>query len=235
MGGTAIDNKKNAVSHGAGHRQRLRNRFLKGGLDSVADYEVLEMLLFTAIPRRDVKPLAKQLIQAFGSLGGVLTADVTALRKMDGLGDAAIGAIKTVQAAAVLLAKSEMMDRPVVSNWKALLDYVRTRLVHEKREQFRVLFLDRKNTILADEKLGEGTVDHTPVYPREIVRRALELHASALILVHNHPSGDPSPSKADIAMTREVAEACKKLDIMVHDHVIVGRYGHTSFKSKGLL
>ncbi|WP_374763768.1 RadC family protein [Yunchengibacter salinarum] len=224
-----------AARHASGHRQRLRDRFLKAGPDGLADYELLELLLFMAIPRRDVKPLAKDLIARFGSYGEVLAAEVAELRGVDGLGDTAIAAIKAVEASVIHLTRESVVDRPVISSWDALLDYVRAAMARGRRERFRVLFLDRKNVMIADEVQGEGTIDHTPVYPREVVKRALELGASAVILVHNHPSGDPSPSKGDIAMTRELVDACKRLDIRVHDHLVVGRKGHRSFKSMGLL
>ncbi|WP_308910562.1 RadC family protein [Pseudokordiimonas caeni] len=220
--------------HTAGHRQRLRERFLKAGPDGVADYELLELLLFLAIPRRDVKPMAKGLITRFGSLGRLLAADAGALRAA-GLSDAMAATLLTVKAAALHMAKEQVTARPVLSNWQALLDYLRLDMADDTRERFRVLFLDRKNVLVADEVQGEGTVDQTPVYPREVVRRALELGASALILVHNHPSGDTTPSRADIAMTKEVSDACSKLGIAVHDHLIIGLKGHTSFKSEGLI
>lgn len=222
------------TNHAAGHRQRLRERFLKAGADGVADYELLELLLYLAIPRRDVKPMAKDLIARFGSLGALLAADPGTL-KAAGLSEAVAATLLTVRAAALHMAKEGVENRPVLSNWQALLDYVRLGMAHDTRERFRVLFLDRKNVLIADEIQGEGTIDHTPVYPREVVRRALELGASAVILVHNHPSGDTKPSREDIAMTKEVADACLKLDIRVHDHLIVGKRGHASFKSLGLL
>ena len=229
------DPYKMEKKHAAGHRARLRERFLKAGVDGIADYELVELLLFMAIPRRDVKPLAKDLLEKFGDLGSFLSAEPEALRSIGGLGDTAIAAIKAVQVAAIALSKEQVLNKTVLSNWKALLDYCRSQMAYLKREQFRVLFLDRKNVLITDEVQAEGTVDHTPVYPREILKRALELGASAVILVHNHPSGDPSPSKGDIAMTKEIVDACSKLDISVHDHIIVGKHGHTSFKSRGLL
>ncbi len=221
--------------HASGHRERLRDKFLSGSPESFADYELLELLLFMAIPRRDVKPLAKDLIAEFGSYAAVLSADVRRLRAYKGLSDAAVAAIKSVQASAIYLARAEVADKPVVSGWQALIDYVRTGMAHQQREQFRVIFLNRKNKIITDEVLGEGTVDHAPVYPRELVKRCLELSATAIILVHNHPSGDPKPSKGDIAMTKELIKACSNLDINVHDHIVVGKYGHCSFKNMGLL
>ncbi|RMB04864.1 DNA repair protein RadC [Eilatimonas milleporae] len=224
-----------AVPHHKGHRARLRQRFLQAGPDSLADYELLELVLFLAIPRRDVKPLAKDLLTRFGSLAGVLGADIPALSAVDGLSETAAVALKTVHAAAVRVTREAVSDAPVLSGWQALNDYVRTALAHEKREQFRVLFLDRKNRLIVDEAMATGTIDRVAVYPREVVRRALELDASAVILVHNHPSGDPRPSKGDIAMTRMVSDACDKLDITVHDHLVVGRSGNASFKTLGLL
>ena len=219
----------------AGHRARLRSRFLQGGADALPDYELLELLLFQALPRRDTKPLAKALLRRFGSFAETISAEPAALREVDGVGEAVVVALKTVQAAGVRLGREQVMNRPVINNWKVLIDYCRAAMGYEKTERFRILFLDRKNILIADEVQQRGTVDHTPVYPREVVKRALELGASALILVHNHPSGDPAPSKADIAMTREVREAGEKLGIALHDHVVVTRSGHNSFRSLGLL
>ncbi len=221
--------------HFAGHRDRLRQRFLKAGPDGLADYEMLELLLFQAIPRRDVKPLAKNLIQRFGSFAAVLSATPRELSETGELGDGAIAVIKIVQAAALHLAKAEVLNRPILSSWQQLLDYCRSAMAREKTEQFRLLFLDRKNGLLADEVQQRGTVDHTPVYPREVVKRALELGATALILVHNHPSGDPTPSRADINMTKEVVKAAAALGIAVHDHLIIGSNRECSFRSLGLL
>lgn len=233
--GSGEDTKITKKNDHAGHRARLRTRFLKGGVDALADYELLELLLFTVIPRRDVKPLAKELMTTYGDFAGVISADVDQLSNHKGMGEGAAAALKIVQTAAVRLAQEQVLNKPVLSNWKALQDYVRAAMAHEKREQFRILFLNRKNILIADEQQGEGTVDHTPVYTREVVKRALDLGASAIIMVHSHPSGDPKPSKGDIAMTREVRDACAKLEISVHDHLIVGRRGTTSFKSMGLL
>lgn len=220
--------------HYAGHRERLRERAAAGGLAALPDYEVLELLLFRSIPRGDVKPLAKQLLARFGSLGGVLGAEPEALRTIKGVGEALALDLKLLQEAGLRAAREQVTRRPVISSWAALLAYVKTALAHETREQFRVLFLDKKNALIADEAMGHGTVDHAPVYPREVARRALELAASAVILVHNHPSGDPTPSKADIDMTRQVAEAGRALRIAVHDHLVVGRDGVASFKALGL-
>jgi len=221
--------------HYAGHRKRLRERFLKSSGEDMPDYELLELLLFFAQSQRDVKPLAKKLIERFGSFAGVVSAEPARLREIDGVKDGAVAAIKLAQASAKRLLRQEVLGRPVISSWQALLEYCQAAMARESTEQFRVLYLDQKNQLIADELQQKGTVNHTPVYPREIMKRALELAATAVILVHNHPSGDPSPSKADIAMTRDVAEAGHRLDIAVHDHVIIGRSGHASFKSLGLL
>ncbi len=220
--------------HYHGHRERLRQRFLEGGAESVPDYELLELILF-AIPRKDTKKLAKDLIAAFGSLAEVISADAAKLAEFPGVGDTGAAAIKAVQAAAQRLLRAEMKDAPVISSWQALIDYLTVKAGYEPIEQFRVLFLDRKNRLIQDQALAQGTVDHTPVYPREVVKRALELNASALILAHNHPSGDPKPSRADIEMTRKVKDALATVNITLHDHVVIGRGGHVSFKSEGLL
>ncbi|NVJ96865.1 MAG: DNA repair protein RadC [Alphaproteobacteria bacterium] len=224
-----------AKEHMRGHRSRLRERFLKGGPDALADYELLELILFLAIPRRDVKPLAKDLIARFGTYAAVLSADVERLGAMPGLGDTAVAAIKSVQASALHLARVQARSQPVLDNWSAVSDYLQGVMGNMAREQFRLMFLDRKNKLITDEVLSEGTIDHTAVYPREVIRRALELDAGALILVHNHPSGDPSPSRADILMTKEISEACDKVGVKVHDHIIVGKTGQASFKELGLL
>ena len=219
----------------AGHRERLRDRFLKGGADAMPDYELLEMTLFAALPRRDTKPLAKALLARFGSFAEVIAAPRARLMEVKGVGESVANHLKIVEAAAHRLAKTKVMGRPALSSWSALLDYCTAAMARSQNEEFRVLFLDRKNNLIADEVQHRGTVDHTPVYPREIVKRALELSSSAIILVHNHPSGDPTPSKADILMTREVVAAAKALSIAVHDHLVIGRGGHASFKSLGLL
>lgn len=221
--------------HRHGHRARLRERFLKGGADALADYELLELILCLAIPRRDVKPLAKDLINNLGSYAGVLGADVEALRVFSGLGDGAVAAIKAVEASALVLTRKAAQDKPILSNWDAVTDYLHSAMAHLPREQFRLLLLDRKNALVADEVLSDGTVNETAVYPREIVKKALGHNASALILVHNHPSGDPAPSKADIRMTAEIKKICDSVGLAVHDHIIVGKYGHTSFRQAGLL
>jgi DNA repair protein RadC len=219
----------------AGHRERLRERFAKGGADAMPDYELLELTLFAALPRRDTKPLAKALLARFGSFAEVIAAPRARLLEVKGVGEGVAHHLKIVEAAAHRLAKTRIINRPALSSWTALLDYCTAAMARSQNEEFRVLFLDRKNVLIADEVQNRGTVDHTPVYPREIIKRALELSASGIILVHNHPSGDPTPSKADIAMTREVAGAAKALGITVHDHLVIGRGGHASFKSLGLL
>jgi len=221
--------------HYAGHRRRLRQRLLSAGPDALADYELLEMVLFAAQPRRDTKPLAKALLARFGSFTEAMAADAALLAEVDGMGDAAIAALKTVRAAALRLARGEVMERPVIGSWQKLIAYCRAAMAHDAAEHFRILFLNHKNVLIADEVQQKGTVDHTPVYPREVVKRALELGATALIMVHNHPSGDPTPSQADIAMTREVKAAGEKLGIALHDHVIVAKGGHASFKTLGLI
>ena len=219
----------------AGHRERLRARFLKGGANAMPDYELLELTLFAALPRRDTKPLAKALLARFGSFVEVIAAPRARLLEVKGVGETVANHLKVVEGAAQRLAKTGVMGRPALSSWTALLDYCTAAMARSEIEEFRVLFLDRKNVLIADEVQTRGTVDHAPVYPREIVKRALELSASALILVHNHPSGDPTPSRADIAMTREITAAAKALGIAVHDHLVIGRAGHSSFKSLGLL
>jgi DNA repair protein RadC len=219
----------------AGHRERLRIRFLKGGAEAMPDYEMLELVLFAAVPRRDTKPLAKALIARFGSFAEVIAAKRERLLEVEGVGEAVVNQLKIVEAAAQRLARGKVIGRPALSSWPALLDYCMAAMARSQTEEFRVLFLDRKNVLVADEVQSKGTVDHTPVYPREIVRRALEHGASAIILVHNHPSGDPTPSRADIELTREIAAAARALKIAVHDHLVIGRGGHASFKSLGLL
>ena len=221
--------------HFHGHRERLRRKLAEKGAAALADYELLELVLFSAVPRADTKPLAKALIKRFGSFAEVVSAEPARLSEVKGTGDAVVGALKVVEAAALELARGKVLDRPLLSTWQALLDYCQSSMSLGKKEQFRILFLDRNNTLVADEMQQEGTVDHTPVYPREVIKRALELGATALILVHNHPTGDPTPSKADIDMTREIAQAGEKLGIVVHDHLVIGRRDHASFKSLGLL
>ena len=231
---TARTSNGKPAAHHLGHRDRLRERALAGGLAALPDYEVLELHLFRSIPRGDVKPLAKQLLARFGSLAAVLGATAEELKTVKGVGDALALDLKLLHEAALRTAREAVARRPVISSWSALLAYVKTALAHEAREQFRVLFLDKKNQLIADEMLTRGTVDHAPVYPREVMRRALELAASAVILVHNHPSRDPTPSSADIEMTRQVVDAGRALRIAVHDHLIVGRDGAASLKALGL-
>jgi DNA repair protein RadC len=224
-----------ASPHYHGHRERLRARFRESGADAVTDYELLELVLFRAIPQRDIKPLAKELIAKFGSFAEVLAAPPQRLAEIKGIGEAAITDLKIVQAAASRLARGQVKKRPVLSSWSAVLDYCRTAMAFADKEQFRVLFLDKRNQLIADELQQTGTVDHTPVYPREVVKRALEVSATAIILVHNHPSGDPTPSRADIQMTQSIVEIAKPLGISVHDHIIVGKEGHASFKGLKLI
>jgi DNA repair protein RadC len=221
--------------HYVGHRERLRERFLSGGTNALPDYELIELVLFAAIPRRDVKPLAKALLAKFGSFADVIAAPRERLMELDGIGENVVAQLKIVEAAALRLSKTKVLGRPALSSWSALIDYCTAAMARASHEEFRILFLDRKNALIADEVQGQGTVDHTPVYPREIVKRALELSASAIILVHNHPSGDPTPSRADLEMTREIVAAGKALRIAVHDHIVVGRGGYTSFKALGLM
>ena len=225
---------KEEKPHHFGHRDRLRERFLKSP-DALPDYELLELILFMAIPRRDVKPIAKDLIAKFKNLNGVMRASVTELQNIPGISEGAAIALKSVHAASLRMLKQDVMSRPVLSGWQRLLDYLQTSMAHDNREHFRILFLNKKNEIMADEVQGSGTVDHTPAYPREIMKRALELGATALILVHNHPSGDPSPSQADVDMTNDIIAAARPFDIIVHDHIVVARMGTKSFKSMGLL
>jgi DNA repair protein RadC len=216
--------------HYLGHRERLRERFRKGGADALADYELLELILFRALPRRDVKPLAKSLISRFGSFAEVISARPERLNEIDGLGAAAIAELKIIEAAAKRLAKSSIEKKVALSSFSAVVDYCRTAMAFLDREEFRVLFLDKKNHLIADEVQGVGTVDHAPVYPREVIRRALELSASAIILVHNHPSGDPQPSADDIHLTHQIIAVGKPLRVAVHDHLIIGKHGHVSLK-----
>jgi DNA repair protein RadC len=221
--------------HYHGHRERLRKRFNQAGPDALSDYEMLELVLFGAIPRRDVKPLAKELIKIFGSYAEVLAAPRSRLEEVDGLGETAITELKVIQAAAARMLKGEVKKRAVLSSWSSVLDYCRGAMAFDDKEQFRILFLDKRNHLIADEVQQEGTVDHTPVYPREVVKRALELSATAIILVHNHPSGDPTPSRSDIVMTEAIVDVAKPLGILVHDHIIVGKDGHASLKSLKLI
>jgi DNA repair protein RadC len=221
--------------HYHGHRDRLRARFSEVGGDALPDYELLEIVLFRSIPRRDVKPIAKDLLRRFGSFAEVLAAPPALLSEVDGVGESVVTDLKIVEAAARRFTKGAVSRRPVLSSWNSVIDYCRTAMAFAEKEQFRLLFLDRRNALIADEVQQSGTIDHTPVYPREVVKRALELSASALILVHNHPSGDPTPSSADIKMTREIVDVAKPLGIVVHDHIIVGREGHASLKGLKLM
>jgi DNA repair protein RadC len=224
-----------AKPHWQGHRDRLRTKLIKRGPEALEDYELLETLLFAFIPRRDVKPVAKALLARFGALSGVLAADPKDLVKVAGVGETVAAYLKATQEIGARAARETLSAAPMISSWSALLAYVRSQLQHETREQFRVLFLDKKNQLIADELMGQGTIDHAPVYPREIARRALEHSSSALILLHNHPSGDPTPSRADIDMTREIMDALAPFDISVHDHLIAAKQGVTSFKTQGLI
>ncbi|MBV9347749.1 MAG: DNA repair protein RadC [Pseudolabrys sp.] len=224
-----------APPHYHGHRERLRGRFREAGDAAISDYELLELLLFRSIPRRDVKPLAKSLIEKFGSFAEVLGAPPARLAEVKGLGQGAIDEFKIVQAAAGRLAKGKVQKRPALSSWSNVIDYCRTTMAFAEKGQFRILFLDKRNQLIADETQQTGTVDHTPVYPREVVKRALELSSTALILVHNHPSGDPTPSRADITMTKSIIDVAKPLGIEVHDHIIVGKEGHASFRGLKLI
>jgi DNA repair protein RadC len=218
-----------------GHRARMREKLLVAGPDALLDHELLEMVLFLALPRRDTKPIARALLARFGSFANAIAAPLHELREVEGLGEAGAAALRTVQAAALRLARAEVIDRPVLNNWDRLLSYLTAALTRERVEQFRVLFLDTRNRLIADEAQARGTVNHTPVYPREVVKRALELQATALILVHNHPSGDPTPSRADLDMTQEIKVAAGSLGIVLHDHLVVGNGRHLSFRREGLL
>lgn len=218
-----------------GHRARMREKLLRAGPDALLDHELLEMVLFLALPRRDTKPIARALLTRFGSFAAAISAPSQALSQIDGLGEAGIAALRSIQGAALRLARAEVMESPILNNWEKLLGYLNAALAREKIEQFRILFLDTKNRLIADEAQARGTVNHTPVYPREVVRRALELQATALILVHNHPSGDPTPSRADIAMTKEIIIAAEALGILLHDHLIIGNGRHYSFRREGHL
>lgn len=215
----------------AGHRQRLRERFLKGGADAMPDYELLELILFRALPRRDTKGLAKKLLAHFGTFNEVINAPEPRLKEVSGVGDSVVTELKLIRAAALRLMRTQIVQRPALSSWQQVIDYLLAAQSHEHREQFRILFLDKRNKLIADEVQQQGTVDHTPVYVREVVKRALELSATAIILVHNHPSGDPTPSRADIDMTKHIVASAAPLGISVHDHIIVGREGHASLKA----
>lgn len=219
----------------AGHRARLRDKLLSRGADALADYELLELILSIAIPRRDVKPLAKELLKTFGSFAEVINADLKRLKGVNGLGETSIAVLKTMQAATVRVTRDQAINKPVLSGWNAVLDYLKASTAYREREVFRVLFLDQKNVLIEDDVINEGTINHAPIYPREIMRRALELGSTAIILCHNHPSGDPEPSRQDIAVTRDIIDVGRKLNVKVHDHVIVGKKGYQSLKSMGLM
>lgn len=227
--------RADAPDDAAGHRARLRERFLRAGEAGLQDYELLELVLFRARARGDVKPIAKALIRRFGGFAEALAAPLDRLVEVEGVGRETAVELKIVQAAALKLSQQRVLQRPVISSWADLLAYCRASMADEKIEQFRILFLDRKNILIADEVQQKGTVDHTPVYPREVVKRALELAASAIILVHNHPSGDPTPSRADIEMTNQIVKAGQPLGIKVHDHLVIGHRSEASFKGLGLL
>lgn len=234
-GGLLIDGEGNKVPHYWGHRERLRTRFLAGGQKPMPEYELLELLLFNAIPRIDVKPLAKRLLATFGDLNGVVAASEYRLLQVEGTTNKVYLQLKIAEAFALRMGQAKILERSVVSSWDDLITYCRTAMAHRETEQFRILFLDRKNMVIADEEQAKGTVDHVPVYPREVAKRALELNASAIILIHNHPSGDPSPSPQDISMTDQVSSACIAIGVTIHDHVIIGKETEFSFKSDGLL
>jgi DNA repair protein RadC len=220
--------------HYFGHRERLRQRLVDAGAENLPDYELLEIILFVSNPRGDVKPLAKEVLDRFGGFAALMSASPDALSEA-GLGLAGVAAIKSVREAALRLMRAELQERPVVNSWDKLIDYCSAQIAHGQIEEFHILFLDRKNVLIRHERQQRGTVDHTPVYPREVVKRALELGASALILVHNHPSGDPTPSKADIAVTQDIKKAAAPLGVVLHDHVIIGRNRHTSLRDLGLI
>lgn len=221
--------------HYLGHRDRLRERFTLNGGSALQDYELLELLLFRILPRRDTKPIAKAMLERFGSFSEALGAPPHLLEEIDGLGPTAIADLKVILAAAQRIGRDAIGNKPILGSWAEVIDYCKAQMAYETKEQFRILFLDKKNRLIADEVQQVGTVDHTPVYPREVIRRSLELSATALILLHNHPSGDPTPSTADIQMTRQIVEIAKPLGITVHDHIIIGRSGHASLRGMKLI
>lgn len=224
-----------SAADNAGHRLRLRRRLLDAGGDALADHELVEYLLALTIPRRDTKPLAKALLREFGGIGPLFAADAESLARVPGVGEASVAAIRLVRAAVLRILHAEVVDRPVLGNWQGLLDYLRADMAHRINECVHVLHLDSRNHLIRDELASEGSIDQSAIYVREVVRRALELGSAAIILVHNHPSGDLSPSRQDIAVTRDIAETCKRLGIALHDHVIIGRNGHVSMRSQGLI
>jgi DNA repair protein RadC len=224
-----------AITNGTGHRARLRQRLIEGGPDALLDHELIEYLLALAIPRIDTKPLAKALLNEFGGVAGLLTADAAAIGRVKGMGESSVAALKIVQAAALRLLRDKVSDQPILASWQALLDYLRADMAHKTTERVRVLHLNSRNMLIRDEAMAEGSIDQAAIHPREVIRRAIDLGSSAIILVHNHPSGDPAPSRADIALTRDIADAGKKLGITVHDHIIIGASGHSSMRGLGLL
>ena len=230
-----FDDASDATLHAKGHRDRLRARFRNAGADTLADYELLELLLFRSIPRRDTKPIAKALLKRFGSFSEVLSAPIDRLREVDGVGEQVAIDLAVIFATAQRFTKGQVKSRHVLASWSSVIDYCRSAMAFAEREEFRVLFLDKRNALIADEVQQRGTVDHTPVYVREVLKRALELGSTAIILVHNHPSGDPTPSRADITMTRQLIDAAKPLNVVIHDHVIVGRDGHASMRGMSLI
>ncbi len=232
---TANTAKKEDKPHYHGHRDRLRARFVESGPDALADYELLELILFSAIPRRDVKPLAKELLARFGDLPEMMNAPIEELTKINGINENTAITLKAITATAHRSLKTDLMQKPILNNWTRLMDYCQSTMAHEKKEHFRILFLNKKNEMIADEIQGSGTVDHTPAYPREIMKRALELGATAMILLHNHPSGDPKPSQADIDITHSIIRAAEPFSIKIHDHVIISRNGYSSLKNMGLI
>ena len=235
MGSFDEEGFDDSIISSAGHRNRLRQRFVEGGPNALPDYELLELYLFRAIRQANTKPLAKALIARFGSFAEVISAPIERLMEVKGVGEAVALEIKILQAAALRLTKGEIANRTVLGSWNAIIEYIRAAMAFAEKEQFRILFLDKKNQLIRDEVQQEGTVDHTPVYTREVMKRALELSASAIVLVHNHPSGDPTPSMADIDMTKKIVSAAEKLGIIIHDHIIIGRKGHVSFRNLQLI
>ena len=231
----AAASPRDSANDPSGHRKRLRKRLLEGGLEALADHEVVELLLTQAVPRRDMKPLARSLLQRFGSLSGVLQADPRALEMHPGMGEATTVALQLVRVAATRMAREQVREAPVIGSWQALIDYLTIDMAHLTVERVRVLYLNARNMLILDDLVGDGSIDEAAIHPREVIRRALDIGATALILVHNHPSGSPQPSRADIEITNRIAEAGRLLGVTVHDHVIIGREGHVSFRSKGLI